>query len=295
MRISKRLTNYDNTGYIFITPFFLFFLFFILAPILINLVLSFTRFNLNDITFIGFENYLILFEDSFFIKSVWNTLIYTFFTVIFTMVLSFSLAIVLNKGIRCTAFFRATTFMPHIISMVAVSMVWFWMYEPTYGLINRVLASFGIKGFLWLNDKDLALPSIIIMSVWKSIGYYMVIYLAGLQTIPSYLYEAISIDGATEWQKIRYVTIPMLRPVTFFLFVTGVINNFNVFEQVNILTAGGPMNSTTTVVHQIYLRAFLDFSMGYAAAEAIFVLVIIAILTMMFFRYGSQEQSVEVG
>jgi ABC-type sugar transport system permease subunit len=178
--------------------------------------------------------------------------------------------------------------------MVAVAMIWFWMFEPTYGLINRFLAIFGIPGQLWLHDANLALPSIILMSIWKSTGYFMVIYLAGLQTIPAYLYEAAAIDGASEWQKIIHITIPMLRPVTFFLFVTGLINNFNVFEQVNILTGGGPMNSTTTVVHQIYIRAFHDFVMGYAAAQAIFVLIIVAILTMMFFRYGSREQDIQV-
>jgi len=122
----------------------------------------------------------------------------------------------------------------------------------------------------------------------------MVIYLAGLQTIPSYLHEAAAIDGASQWQQLRYITIPMLRPVTFFLFVTGMIFNFNVFEQVNILTGGGPMSSTTTVVHQIYIRAFQDFVMGYAAAEAIFVLIIVVLLTMVFFRYGSRGQDIEV-
>lgn len=282
-------------GYLFISPFFLFFVVFIVIPILINLVLSFTRFNLNTMKFIGLNNYLILFQDEFFVRSLINTALYTFFTVAFTMVISLSLAILLNRGLRGTPLFRTSSFIPHMVSMVAASMIWFWMYEPAYGIINRFLAVIGVSGKLWLHDEKLALASIIVMSIWKFTGYYMVIYLAGLQTIPSYLYEAIAIDGATEWQKIRFVTIPMLRPVTFFLFVTGVINNFNVFEQVNILTQGGPMNSTTTVVHQIYIRAFQDFLMGYAASQAIFVLIVVAILTMMFFKYGSQEQDVEVG
>ena len=240
-------------GYLFISPFFLFFVVFIVIPILINLVLSFTRFNLNDMKFIGLENYVILFQDEFFVRSLINTALYTFFTVAFTMVISLFLAILLNRGFKGTPLFRTSSFIPHMVSMVAASMIWFWMYEPAYGIINRFLAVLGISGKLWLHDEKLALASIIIMSIWKFTGYFMVVYLAGLQTIPPYLYEAIAIDGATEWQKIRYVTIPMLRPVTFFLFVTGVINNFNVFEQVNILTQGGPMNATTTVVHQIYI------------------------------------------
>ena len=295
MPSTKKLKQYNNMGYLFISPFFLFFIVFIVITILINLVLSFTRFNLNEMKFIGLENYFILFLDEFFVRSLINTALYTFFTVAFTMVISLFLAILLNRGLKGTPLFRTSSFIPHMVSMVAASMIWFWMYEPAYGIINRFLAVLGISGKLWLHDEKLALVSIIVMSIWKFTGYYMVIYLAGLQTIPAYLYEAIAIDGATEWQKIRYVTIPMLRPVTFFLFVTGVINNFNVFEQVNILTQGGPMNSTTTVVHQIYIRAFQDFLMGYAASQAIFVLIVVAILTMMFFKYGSQEQDVEVG
>jgi ABC-type sugar transport system permease subunit len=259
-----------------------------------NLALSFTRFNLKEVKFIGLQNYLNLFEDEFFVRSLINTGLYTFFTLAFTMLISLFLAILLNRGLTGTPLFRTSSFVPHVVSMVAASMIWYWMYEPAYGIINRFLAVLGISGKLWLHDEKLALASIIIMSIWKFTGYYMVIYLAGLQTIPSYLYEATAIDGASEWQKIRYVTIPMLRPVTFFLFVTGVINNFNVFEQVNILTQGGPMNATTTVVHQIFIRAFRDFLMGYAAAQAIFVLIIVAVLTLMFFKYGSQEQDVEV-
>jgi ABC-type sugar transport system permease subunit len=294
MRPTKGFSRQDNTGYLFILPFYLFFAVFIVLPILMNLALSFTRFNLQQMRFIGLQNYLILFEDEFFVQSLVNTGLYTFFTLALTMPISLFLAILLNRRLVGTPVFRTAAFVPHVVSMVAASMIWFWMYEPAYGIINRFLAVLGIPGQLWLHDERLALASIIIMSIWKYTGYYMVIYLAGLQTIPSYLYEATAIDGATEWQKIWYVTIPMLRPVTFFLFVTGVINNFNVFEQVNILTQGGPMNATTTVVHQIYIRAFRDFLMGYAAAQAIFVLIVVAILTMMFFKYGSQEQDVEV-
>jgi ABC-type sugar transport system permease subunit len=178
--------------------------------------------------------------------------------------------------------------------MVAVSMVWFWMYEPSHGVVNKMLGLFGIQGKLWLYDANWALPAIIIMSVWKYIGYYMVIYLAGLQSIPGYLYEAATVDGASAAQKFFRITVPMLRPVTFFLFVTGMINNFNVFEQVRILTDGGPMNSTTTVVHQIYTRAFTDFLMGYASSQAFLVLTVVAFLTLIFFKYGQKGVETEV-
>jgi ABC-type sugar transport system permease subunit len=179
--------------------------------------------------------------------------------------------------------------------MIAVSMIWYWMYEPSHGMINKVLGLFNIPSVRWLFDVRSALPAIIIMSIWKLVGYYMVIYLAGLQSIPQYLYEAATVDGARSVQKFFHITLPMLRPVTFFLFVTGVIFNFKVFEQVLMLTDGGPLNSTTTVVHQIYNRAFIEFHLGYASAEAFFVLVVIAALTLVFFKYGSRKDETEIG
>jgi ABC-type sugar transport system permease subunit len=139
------------------------------------------------------------------------------------------------------------------------------------------------------------MPSIILMSIWKYLGYNMIIYLAGLQTIPGYLYEAATIDGASGVQKFFKITLPMLRPVTFFLFVTGLINNFNVFEQVIIMTQGGPQNSTTTLVHQIYTRAFYDFFMGYASAMAFVAVLIIAMITLVNFRYGNQGVDLDIG
>ena len=285
---------YDRVGYLLISPFYLFFLLFIFIPIMINLLLSFTQFNLRSIAFIGIQNYINLFTDSFFLISLRNTAVYTFFTLVFTMVLSLLAAVFLNQRIFGKSLFRTCFFLPYVTSMVAVSMVWFWMYEPSHGVINKVLGLFGIQGKLWLYDVNWALPAIIIMSVWKYIGYYMVIYLAGLQSIPGYLYEAATVDGASGVQKFFRITVPMLQPVTFFLFVTGMINNFNVFEQVRILTDGGPMNSTTTVVHQIYIRAFTDFLMGYASAQAFFVLMIVAFLTLIFFKYGQRGVDTEV-
>jgi ABC-type sugar transport system permease subunit len=286
--------NHDPVGYLLITPFYLFFLAFIFVPIVINLLLSFTKFNLRTIDFIGLRNYANLFTDSFFLVSLRNTAIYTSFTLIFTMLLSLLAAVFLNQKIFGKSFFRTCFFLPHVTSMVAVSMVWFWMYEPSHGVVNKALGLFGIQGKLWLYDVNWALPAIIIMSVWKYIGYYMVIYLAGLQSIPGYLYEAATVDGASAVQKFFRITVPMLRPVTFFLFVTGMINNFNVFEQVRILTDGGPMNSTTTVVHQIYIRAFTDFLMGYASSQAFLVLTIVAFLTLIFFKYGQRGVDTEV-
>jgi len=279
----------DKIGYLLIAPFYIFLLVFVLIPIIINLYLSFTNYNLTDADWVGLRNYLNLFSDTFFHVALKNTVVYTFFTLLFTMGIGLMLALVLNRKLAGLSFLRTGFFMPHITSMVAVSMIWLWVYEPSHGLANSFLDFVGIKKIQWLFDESWAMPSVIFMSVWKFVGYNMVIYLAGLQSIPSHLYEAASVDGAGPVRQFFSVTIPMLSPVTFFLFITGLINNFNVFEQIQILTGGGPMNSTTTLVHQIYNRAFNDFQMGYAAALSMVLLAIIAFITIVNFKYGNQN------
>ncbi len=293
--LTKRQFGQDNVGYLLILPFYIFFFFFIILPVLMNLGLSFTRFDLRQLKFIGIRNYVHLFEDKFFVKALMNTGIYTFFTLIFTMVLALIVAVFLNQKVYLQKAYRTLFFLPYVISMVAASMVWIWMYEPSQGIFNHFLAALGIPKISFLHNAQWALPSIILMSIWKYLGYNMIIYLAGLQTIPGYLYEAATIDGASGVQKFFKITLPMLRPVTFFLFVTGLINNFNVFEQVIIMTHGGPQNSTTTLVHQIYTRAFYDFFMGYASAMAFVAVLIIAMITLLNFRYGNQGVDLDVG
>jgi ABC-type sugar transport system permease subunit len=260
-----------------------------------NLGLSLTRFDIHSIRFIGLTNYKNLFTDKFFLIALRNTAIYTFFTLFFTMGLGLFFAVILNEQFIFQRVYRSAIFLPYVTSMVAISMVWLWMYEPASGVINHIMTILGLPKQNWLHDPALAMPCIIGMSVWKFLGYYMVIYLAGLQAIPAYLYEAATIDGANYLQKFRKITFPMLKPVTFFLFVTGLIMNFNVFEQVLIMTNGGPQNTTTTVVHQIYIRAFFQFLLGYGSALAFFIVIIIAIITMINFRYGSRGVDIGLG
>lgn len=290
----SKLEN-DNVGYLLIAPFYVFTVIFILLPILMNIALSFTNYDLLSMSFIGFRNYKNLFGDEYFIISLKNTFVYTGVTLAFLMVLGLAIAIILKKSIFGLKFFRTSFYIPYITSMVAISMIWLWMYEPSHGIFNVLLGFFGIKGKLWLYDANTALGSIIVMSIWKSVGYNMVIYLAGLNAIPGYLYEAAAIDGANSFKQFIHITLPMLSPVTFFLIITGLINNFKVFEQVNIMTNGGPMNATTTIVHQIYNRAFQEFRMGYAASMAIFLLFIVAIITIISFRFGNQGQDHDIG
>lgn len=286
----------DRCAYGFIAPYYIFFLLFVLFPIVVNIFLSFTDFNLKSISFVGLENYRMMLKDVLFWKSVQNTLIYVVFTVFFTMLLGFLLALALNSAaLWGTRFFRGMIYLPYVTSMVSMAMVWLWLYDPTYGVFNVIMEALGLEAQQWLYDEKLALGAMIVLGIWKGVGYYMTLYLAGLYNIPAYLYEAAAIDGAGYWQKVFRITLPMLRPVTFFILITGTINAFNVFEQVNVMTGGGPMNATTTIVHQIYIRAFTEYRMGYGAAEAVFLLVIILIFTLLNFRYGNQGQDLDMG
>jgi ABC-type sugar transport system permease subunit len=297
---SKKKTvrkNFDNSAYVMIAPFYLLFLFFVLIPIFVGLYFSFTNYDLyksND--FVGLKNYRYLFIDDYFIASVKNTLIYTVLTIFPTLSLGLLFAVFFNRKIFGIKFFRVSFFIPHVTSMVSASMIWLWIYEPTTGILNRLLESIGLKSHQWLANPDEALYCIILMSIWKFTGYNMTIFLSGLQGIPDNLYEASTIDGANSVQKFFKITLPMLRPTTFFLFVNSCIRMFNVFEQVNILTGGGPLSSTTTIVHQIYTRAFREYDMGYASAMAMILLLIVSFITMINFRYGSKGTSdLEIG
>ncbi|MGO4497961.1 carbohydrate ABC transporter permease [Paenibacillus sp. 2RAB27] len=285
-KVKKGQLDSDPIGYVLIAPFYFFLLIFVLVPILMNIYLSFTNYDMNSMDFIGFKNYKILWGDKFFWISLKNTFIYTFFTLIFTLGLGLIFASLLNNKLIGLSFFRTGFFTPHVTSMVAVSMIWLWIYEPSRGIANSVLGFFHIAGKQWLYDPNWAMVALIIMGIWKFVGYNMVIYLAGLQGVPRDLYEAASVDGASTLQKFFRITVPMLKPITFFLLITGLINNFNVFEQIKILTNGGPMNSTTTIVHQIYNRAFGEFQLGYSSAMATVLLGIIAVITIVNFKYG---------
>jgi len=295
MKKSKSIFN-DRCGYLFIMPYYIFFLIFVAFPLIVNITLSFTNFNLKTISFVGFENYADLLTDELFHISIRNTLVYVVFTVFFSIVLGLGLALALNFTRSWgTKLFRGIIYMPYVTSMVSMSMVWLWLYDPTSGAVNAIVEALGMAPQQWLYDERYALGAIIIMGIWKNIGYYMTLFLAGLTNIPAYLYEAARVDGANSFRRFWHITMPMLRPVTFFILITGVINAFNVFEQVNVMTSGGPMNSTTTIVHQIYTRAFTEYRMGYGAAQAVVLLVIILIFTLLNFRYGNQGQDLDIG
>lgn len=289
-----RHRHIDPVAYLMLAPGYLIYSIFILVPVFIGLYYSFTNYAFyGKADFVGIANYLRLFNDEIFIKSIGNTAIYTVFTVIPQMVLGVFFANALNKSFRTKALWRGLIYLPNITSMVAVSMIWLWIYNPTGGFLNILLRSIGQTGIDWLYDPATAMPSLIVVGVWKVVGYNMVIYLAGLQAVPQSLYEVAQIDGAGPVRQFFRITLPMLRTTTFFLLVMNTIQSFQVFEQVSIMTNGGPLNSTTTIVHQIYTRAFLDFKMGYASSMAIVLLLFIAIVTFMNFKLGGDSSDVD--
>jgi multiple sugar transport system permease protein len=200
------------------------------------------------------------------------------------MAIGLGLAVLLNQKLRGLGVYRTVYYVPVVTSMVAVAMIWVQLFDPLYGVISNGLESVGVKGIDWLGDPALAMPSVIAVSVWKVIGWDMLIFLAGLQAIPEHLKEAAAIDGASRWQTFWRITVPLLRPTTFFIFVTSLIGAFQVFDVVYVMTGGGPANATTTLVQEIYNEAFKGFHMGYAGAMSFVLFGIILVVTLLSFR-----------
>ena len=292
--MKKKNSHNDLVGYAMIAPYYLFLFLFILVPVGVNLFMSFTDYNLNTMNFIGISNYLRLFRDPILKKSVVNTLLYTVITLASTISCGLLVAILITQTGRLIPVFRTFVFLPYVVSMASASMIWLWIYEPGYGLLNAILKVFNLPMQSWIYDVKLALICVSVVSFWKLLGYNMVIYTSGLLGIPQHLYEAAKIDGANALHRFRYITLPMLRPTTFFLLVTGFINNFNVFEQVKILTNGGPVNSTTTVMHQIYNRGFVDYQFGYASAITVLMMIVVSIITAVNFKFGSKGHDLDL-
>ncbi len=294
MVFQKKRRKNDNCAYLMIFPAYFIFVVFVLYPIGQVIYYSFTDYNFYaKPEFVGFSNYARLLRDEEFLKSILNTFFYAAGTLLPQLFLGLFFAVCLFRKSRLVPLFRAAIYVPHIMSMVCVSMIWLLFYDPNYGIFNQVLGFFGISAKRWLQDPVLAMPCIVLMSIWKSCGYSMVIYLAGLTNIPEELYEAAKLDGASGLRQFLDISLPLLRPTTFFLLVTGVVNSFLVFEQVNIMTGGGPLKSTTTIVHQIYERGLKDFQMGYAGAMSVILLIFSVLVTLLIFRFGSKGQDIE--
>jgi len=291
MKMGTRRTLW---AYFFLSPALLLFGLTVAYPMLRSLQYSFFRWPLGDApkTFIGFDNYIRLIKhDGAFHQAVRNTLFYTVANVVPTVLLALGLALALNSPtLRARGFFRTVYFVPVVTSLVAVSYVWRWLLEPSFGLVNTALRWVGIDGPGWLADPDWALEGVVAMTVWRDVGYFMVIFLAGLQTIPKDLNEAAELDGAGAWQRFRRITVPLLNPSIVLASVIGVIYGLQLFTQVYVMTgspsklAGGPLGSTTSVVLFIVQSAFRPLEMGYPSAAAILLFLIIMVVTMIQLR-----------
>ena len=281
----SRFSHSDTrAAWLMLAPFLLFFLLFVVYPMAMNLYYSFTGYDLSKADWVGLKNYLRLEKDKAFMAALENTSVYALFGVLGLTTLGFLTAAVLNQKFRGLKFIRMLMIFPYATSMTAVAMIWLMLLDPTSGLVNKLFRIFGATGRQWLFDVSTALPCLIIVHIWKNIGYCMLIYLSGMQSIPGEIYEAATVDGASEFRKMLHITIPMVRPVTFFVLITTMIESFKTFDQVQLMTGGDPLYSTTTMVHQIYQRGFTEFRMGYAAAMSVVLLLIMLAITLV--NYG---------
>jgi multiple sugar transport system permease protein len=288
-----RKTRETLVAYSFIAPNFLGFAVFTLVPLVFALVLSFLQWDgANPIQFIGLKNFTRLVGDAIFWRDLRNTVVYSAGVVPLTLVCSLFLAILLNQKLRGRNFFRTVSFFPYVASLVAVAAVWNFMFSPTLGPINNFLsATFNIpfeKLPRWAADRNWAIPTVVFFSVWKNMGYYMVIYLAGLQGVNAELYEAADLDGASAWQKFCHVTIPQLAPTTFFILMMLIISSFKVYDIFINIFAGGDnqlTNTTRVLVYQIYNTAFRSLEFGYASAIAMVLFVLVVGITLIQFRF----------
>jgi multiple sugar transport system permease protein len=282
-------------AFLFLLPNILGFLVFSVGPVIASAGISLLDWNLlNPPQWVGIGNYARLLTDQEFWSSLRVTLFYTLGMLPLSIIPALILAVALNQPIRGRTIYRTIFFLPVVSSLIAVSLLWRWLYNPSFGLLNYLLNGlFGMLGLPitapdWLQSPTWAMPAIILMSAWKSLGYNMVLYLAGLQGIPRSLYEAAEIDGAGRWQRFGQITVPLLTPTTFFVIIITLIGSFQVFDQAYIMTGGGPARSTVTTVYYIYANGFERYQMGYASAIAWVLFLIILTLTMIQWRYQNR-------
>jgi len=274
------------TFYLTISPWLIGFVAFTLVPMVISLYLGFTRWDLfSSPRWVGLENYARMANDKLFWQALKVTTIYTLTYVPAEMIGGLSLALLVNQKVRGVGGFRTIFYLPSVLAGVAYVVLWMWIFNPQGGLLNTLLGYVGIQGPRWLIDPNWALPSLLLMTFWGW-GRAMVIYLAGLQGVPSELYEAAAIDGAGDWAKLRRITIPMITPTILFTLILSVISTFQTFTSAFVATNGGPLDATLFYVLYIYRQAFQFFRMGYAAAMAWVLFLIVLTLTLILFRSG---------
>lgn len=278
--------NDTLTGYAFLLPVVLWVATFMAYPLYYIVYLSFFKWNLVDIdkTFIGFGNFQRMFNDQTFVNSLLQTLHFTAGKVILSAIAALLIAILLNQKIKGVTFVRGFFYSPVVVSMIAAAMIWSYLFDSQFGPLTQIIQSMGLTSPRWLDDPNWAMNSIVIMSVWKNMGYYAVIYLAGLQGIGEEYYEAASIDGATGIKKFIHITWPLLMPATMLVVIMSMIHAFQVFAQVYVMTSGGPVGRTSVIVYYLYKVAFEDFEIGYASAVGFFLFLFMLFFTLIQFK-----------
>ncbi len=293
----KSRTKKKILPWIFIAPTFFFLGMFTYYPALRSLFLSFMRMNMAtpEPVFTGLENFKRAFSTPLFWRVAGNNLFYAFVTVPITMASALFLALLVNQKIFGSSFFKTTYFYPNVIPMAAASMIWLYIFLPGYGFLNYILGKIGIPNIEWVGDSKFAIWALIIVAIWKNAGYYMVIFLGGLQQLPTEIYEVATIDGASAWRKFWKITWPLLSPTTFFAFIIAVINSFQAVDQIYLMTRGGPANSTNMFVYYIYQVAFKYWDFGYASALTVILLVLLLVFTVLAFFFMERRVFYESG
>lgn len=269
--------------YLVVVPIFIHFSLFYLGPFLTNVVMSFMDWKVvGDSAFVGLANWSRLFKDPIFWQSLKNTVVFSLYYVVPVIALGLALAMIVNSRLKGAPLFQAIYFLPVVTSFVVIAGIWVWIFSPEpFGLVNQILAFFGIKPQMFLASRRQALPVLAGLSIFKVAGTAMVYYYGGLKDIPLELYEAGRIDGADGIKTFRYITWPLLKPTTLFVLIFITVGSFQVFDSIYLLTGGGPSNSTTTIVHQMYLHGFVFFNLGYAGTISIVLMLIILVLSLI--------------
>ncbi len=285
LKISKFERNKAFYAYLFILIPVIFLIIFWVYPVFVSMSNSFFKWDIvNPREFVGIDNYMKMFSDSKFWSAVKNTVVYAISTIIPTMILSIFLAVALNKKIPVRGFMRSIYFLPWTVAFLAVSLIWKWLYNPSFGLFNLILAKLNIPIVNWLNNPNTALLSLIIVGIWWHIGYDLIIYLAAIQSIDKQLYEASRMDGANNWQQFWNITLPGISQANIFVVIISIINSFQIFDSPYAMTRGGPAGTTETIVLYIYKMAMRNFQFGYACTLSLFLFFLVMIFSIISMR-----------
>jgi len=285
-RLNRLARSEERVAWLFLLPSAVLFLAFTALPVVSAFLISFSHWDLfNAPRFTWLDNYIALWNDPIFRQVLGNTAYYVVFAVPLQMLFGLLCALGLNRGVPGQSFFRVVYFLPVVTSTVAVGLVWAWLFNSNFGLINMGLSLFGVTDLpKWLISSRWAMPALITVSVWQGLGYAMVLFLAGLQNIRQDIYEAAALDGATPWQRFWRITLPLLSPMTFFVLIISIIGSFQIFELVYVMTKAGPANATNTLVYYVYQNGFMFYQMGYASAAAMVLFAIVLVATLIQYR-----------